>query len=105
MTESERISFLIKHLTGGNASNFAKKIGVEKGNLSKVVCGRQSARLVIPKILDAFPQVNRLWLEEGEGYPGDISVEMVKAHYEAKLRRCDIIIDHLTRRIDDLENK
>jgi len=105
MTESDRIKFLIKHLAGGNASNFAKRVGIEKGNLSKITTGKNSARLVNIKILDAYPQVNREWLETGEGYPGDITVELVKAHFQEKIDKADKVIDHLMRRIDDLEKR
>lgn len=95
MTESERINFLITHLAHGNANRFADRTGISKSNVSKLRNGEIKIRNSIFKILDTYPQVNRIWLETGEGYPGDISIELVKAHYEEKIKRLENIIDKL----------
>ena len=107
MTEAERIDFLIKVLEGNNASEFAKKIGTNKSIVSRIRNPKYPNRLkpYISRILESYPSVNREWLETGEGYPGDLTIALVREHYEAKLRRSDIIIDHLTRRIDELEKR
>lgn len=105
MTEAERIDFIIRHLENGNAAAFGDKIGVSKGNVSKMKRGAIGIRLNINGILEAYPQVRREWLETGEGYPGDISVELVRSHYEAKIKRNEAIIDHLIQRINELEEK
>jgi transcriptional regulator with XRE-family HTH domain len=95
MTESERINFLITHLAHGNANRFADRTGISKSNVSKLRNGEIKIRNSIFKILDAYPQVNRMWLETGEGYPGDISIALVKHHYEEKIKRLENIIDKL----------
>jgi transcriptional regulator with XRE-family HTH domain len=95
MTESERIEYLITHLAHGNANRFADRTGMSKANVSKLKSGEIKIKRSIPKILEAYPQVNRLWLETGEGYPGDISISLVKAHYEEKIKRLENIIDKL----------
>lgn len=95
MTESERIEYLITHLAHGNANRFADRTGMSKANVSKLKSGEIKIKRSIPKILEAYPQVNRLWLETGEGYPGDISISLVKAHYEEKIKRLESIIDKL----------
>lgn len=107
MTEAERVNFLIKVLEGNNASEFAKKIGSDKSVVSRLRNPKYPNRLklYISRILESYPSVNREWLESGEGYPGDLTVALVREHYEAKLRRSDTIIDHLTRRIDELEKR
>lgn len=105
MTEAERIDFLISVLENGNATEFGRKIGVSKANAAKMRKGTIGYRLHINSIMTAYPAVNRAWLESGEGHPGDLSVDLVKAHYESRLRRADTIIDHLTRRIDELEKR
>ena len=105
MTEAERIDFLIAILEGGKAIAFANKIGVSKAQVSKMRRGICTMKHQINSIIAAYPAVNRAWLEKGEGYPGDLTVDLVKAHYESKLHRADNIIDHLTRRIDELEKR
>ena len=105
MTEAERIEFIIKVLESGNAAEFAKRIGVSKATAVRMRTGTVGIRLRINDILSAYPAINRTWLETGEGYPGDLTVDLVKAHYEQKLKRNEVIIDHLTRRIDELERR
>lgn len=95
MTETERIEFLITHLAHGNANRFADRTGMSKANVSKLKNGEIKIKRSIAKILEAYPQVNRQWLETGEGYPGDISIELVKSHYEEKIKRLENIIDKL----------
>ena len=105
MTEAERITLLVNLLEGGNASEFARKIGISKASASKLKSGVVSIRLHINSILAVYPDVDRTWLETGEGHPGDLTPDLVKARYEERLRRADRIIDNLTKRIDELEQK
>lgn len=107
MTESDRINYLIDVLAAGSAVRFGEKIGVTKSTITKL---RQESypnglKGYVDRIIEAFPCVNRVWLQTGEGYPGDLTTDLVKAHYEDKLRRADRIIDHLSRRIDELEKQ
>ena len=105
MTEAERIEFIIKVLESGNAKAFGEKIGVGAATASKMRLGKVGFRLRVDEILKAYPQIRREWLETGEGYPGDLTVDLVRSHYEAKINRCENIIDHLTRRINELEKR
>lgn len=105
MSESERIEYLIAALEGGSAKKFAEKIGVSATAIHRVRKGDFGIRLKIDAIIQAYPSVNRRWLETGEGYPGDLTIDLVKAHYEEKIARADKVIDHLTRRIEELENQ
>lgn len=105
MTEAERIEFIIQVLESGNASAFGKKIGISPANAGKMRKGQIGFRLNKEAILTAYPQIRREWLETGEGYPGDLTVDLVRSHYEAKINRCENIIDHLTRRINELEKR
>lgn len=105
MTEAERIEFIIRVLESGNASAFGNKIGVGAATASKMRLGTVGFRLRVDEILKAYPQIRREWLETGEGYPGDLTVDLVRSHYEAKIARQERTIDHLMRRIEDLEKR
>ena len=105
MTEAERIDFLIRHLEGGNGAAFGKKIGANIPTVSKMRKGVVGYSRRINDIIAAYPSVSRRWLETGEGYPGDLSVDLVKSVYEEKINRCDRIIDQLSRRINELEER
>ena len=106
MTESERIDYLIKVLAGGNAAEFAERIGTTRSIVSRIRSPKYPNRITryIDGIIRAYPAVNREWLETGEGYPGDLTIDLVKAHYESRIRRADMVIDYLTRRVNELEN-
>lgn len=101
MTETERIDFLIRHLEGGNAKAFSQRLGIDPSAVSRMRNKLMSlSEKYINIILDAYPQVSRGWLETGDGYPGDLSVELVKTRYEQKIERADRIIDSLTKEIE-----
>lgn len=106
MTECERIDYLIKVLAGGNAAEFAKRIGTTRSIVTRLRSPKYPNRITryVDAIINAYPAVNREWLLTGEGYPGDLTIDLVKAHYEAKLNRADMVIDYLTRRLNELEN-
>ena len=104
MTEVERIDYLVKVLAGGNSSQFARSINLRRDVLSRVRSGELSLKYKYDDILRVYPEVNRNWLETGEGYPGDLTVQLVREHYEAKMRRADMIIDRLLERIEVLED-
>lgn len=101
MTEKERLDFLIKHLGNGNAAEFARKVGIDPAAVSRI---RNGTINLSPKyledILSAFPQVERQWLETGYGYPGDLSVGLVRQRYAELLLKSDKIIDTLTKEIE-----
>ena len=101
MTEAERAQYLIDHCCGGSAVNFAKSINIDKTRLSKIVHGQLRFAGLYDAVLKAWPDVNPVWLRTGEGYPGDLSVELVKARYEKILAEKDALIRTLQRVIDE----
>ena len=105
MTEPERLNFLIKVLEGNNAAEFARRIGVTESAMSRMRSGQYGIKKKINSIILAYPAVNRDWLETGEGYPGDISIDIVKSYYEAKLARAEAIIDILIKRLEIEDNQ
>lgn len=70
-TIAERITLLVEKLEKGNKSEFARKVGVTPAYISKL--GKEPDRVpserVINDICDAYPGVNRLWLETGADDP------------------------------------
>jgi hypothetical protein len=105
MTEAERIEFIVQVLESGNGSAFGSKIGVSPATASKMRKGQVGFRLNKEAILSAYPQIRREWLETGEGYPGDLTVDLVRSYYEEKITKAERVIDHLMRRIDELEKR
>ena len=103
MTEAERIDFLIKELEGNNASSFARKIGSSRATVSKMRNGSVGIRLSIEAIISAYPQVRKEWLETGDGYPGDLSVYLVRSHYEAKIQKLESIVEYLITQLKKYE--
>ena len=69
MTESERVDYLIKVLSGNNARNFASKAGIRPDSLSRARNGRGNPSFYFERILRAFPDVSREWLYTGIGEP------------------------------------
>lgn len=104
MTEPERIDFIIKTVEKGKSADFAKKLGISEVTACRLRTGKIRIRNYITQILQVYPEVRREWLETGEGYPGDMTIDLVRQRYEDKISKADKIIDHLMRRIDELEN-
>ena len=105
MTEAERIDFLIRHLASGNPAEFARMTGISRANVWKMHNGKVGIRLSIETILTTFPAINREWLTTGEGYPGDLSINLVRESYEKKIKTNERIIDNLIKRIEQLEKQ
>lgn len=101
MTEAQRAQYLIDNCTGGSAVDFARSIGIDKTRLSKIVHGQLRLSGLFEAITNAYPAVNSQWLRTGEGYPGDLSAELVKAKYEKILAEKDALIRTLQRIIDE----
>ena len=103
MTEQERIELLIVNLEGGNGSRFAEKLGTTRATVSRLRNGERGIKFWVNKIVQAYPAVRREWLTTGEGYPGDLSIELVRAKYEEKIRLSERTISNLIKRIEQLE--
>lgn len=88
MTDSERIDYLIKVLSGDNARNFALKAGIRPDSLSRVRNGKGTPAFYFERILAAFPDVEREWLYTGAGEP--IKEQKVKNEIIARLDSLEI---------------
>ena len=84
-----RVQYLVWELERGNATEFSRRCGILPSSLSHFFHGETTGASYAHKIVTAYPQVNEQWLVDGIGYPGDISVSAVKAHYESLLRQRD----------------
>lgn len=71
MNDSDGILFRIKAIMeyySLNQSSFAKHIGIDNGNLSKILNGKRSCDSgVLNKIILSFDNISRAWLLTGEG--------------------------------------
>lgn len=100
MTEVEKLDLLVDTLEGGNQKRFADRIGVHPTVLSKARAGILTLRTRYNAITAAYPQVNRMWLETGEGYPGDLSIDLVRQNYLGIIKEKDAIIATLTKELE-----
>lgn len=51
------VEYLIEVYEDGNASEFARKIGVNRSRVSEIRGGRRSVEAYIPRLLDVYPDV------------------------------------------------
>lgn len=100
MEANERIDFLIRNLEGGIARRFVEKTGISEPTLCKMRKGTLNAGHHYEKILAAYPCINREWLYDGRGYPGDLNVQMVRDRLESVIATKDIIIERLSAEIE-----
>lgn len=96
MTEGERLDFLIKQLEGGNAAEFGRKTGIVKSTICRIRSGQLRLLSKVDTIIRTYPMVERHWLETGEGYCGDLSVEVVRNQMKRIVAEKDSIIKALT---------
>ena len=101
MTEAERIDYLVRTLEKGSSTDFGNKIGASKAVVSRMRKGTIGIRSKIDGIIAAYPSVSRDWLNTGEGYPGDLTTDLVKAHYEHELKRAHAVIDQLLKQLKE----
>lgn len=99
MTEGERLEFLIKQLEGGNMTEFSRKTGIIKSTLCRIKSGQLRLKSKVDAIIRAYPMVERKWLETGEGYCGDLSIEIVNEKLKQIVAEKDTIIKALTEQI------
>lgn len=100
MTDGERIDFLIKTLEKDNAVMFAKRTGLHPSVISRIRNGECLLNRRIEPILMSYPEVNRIWLETGEGYPGDLTIDITRKHYLEVIKAKDKIIESLGKELD-----
>lgn len=100
MTEGERVSFLVNTLEGGVAARFGEKAGISPSKMSRIKSGELRLTRLYDGILRAYPDVRREWLETGVGYPGDLSVDLVRGRLMKVVEDRDRVILSLTRELD-----
>lgn len=64
----DRIRYIIK-LSGRSQAQFARNLGIDPANLSKILTGRQQVSSGFINRLVADAGVSKRWLVSGEGYP------------------------------------
>ena len=99
MTDSEILDFLIKTLAGNNAKRFSEKTGITTTILSRIRSGELRLKKRYDQIMLAYPMINRDWLTTGEGYPGDLSVELVRDKMQRIIADKDETIKTLTKEL------
>lgn len=100
LTEEERIDLLIANLENGMAKKFAEKIGVAPSNITRLRSGEYRLDKFKDRIMAAYPQVSRTWLDTGLGYPGDLSASMIKDRLTDEIAEKDKLIGSLRRELD-----
>lgn len=105
LTEGERLLYIIDAL-GVSQAEFSRKCGITTNVISRLVNGTGGVlgvRLTptyINRICNAYPTINRQFLEDGESYPGDISLRQVKERYEKEIDELKKINESLRKSID-----
>lgn len=100
MTESERLDYLIKALSGNNARNFAIKAGIRPDSLSRARNGKGNPSFYFERILGAFPDVSREWLYEGTGEP--LASEKEKGEVIKRIESLEKEVRRLARLVEKL---
>lgn len=100
MTESERMDYLIKMLESGVAQRFSDKTGIALPKVSRIRSGELRLTRHFDSILKAYPEVNREWLETGIGYPGDLSIELVRDRLLKVIEDRDKVIRTLAKEVE-----
>lgn len=103
-TQEEIIETLIAKLTNHSQQEFAFRLGVTPSTISKIASGEKTlTTYYADKIVATFPTVNRDWLLTGRGYPGDLSIELVRQKYESLLTDKDRLIETMRKEIEILQ--
>ena len=100
MTEPERLDYLIKTLESGIAARFAERTGMTLPKVSRIRSGELRLNKQYDTIMKAYPMVNREWLETGVGYPGDLTVELVRDRLMKVVEDRDRVIKTLAKEIE-----
>ena len=70
-------------------ADFSKKINIPKGNISHILTGRNKPSLdFISKVLNAFPEIDLLWLLSGTGdFPRNTTPPLAKIKKSQELAK------------------
>lgn len=108
---NERVKDLILLKSRGNASNFARSIGVSSQRISNILHNKNSvSRDIIERILKSFPDISFTWLTMGEGEMHVTPVlndpENFYSRVENKeIERLNLLLEQKDKEIMDLKEK
>lgn len=92
----ERLQFVMDNCARGNQVEFCQKTGLLASTVSRVRSGQlKLSEDRIQSICKAYPDINPQFLRDGISYPGDISIEVVKARLQDEIKKRDNLIDLL----------
>jgi len=97
MTDADKITILVGILEGGNAASFARRCGIRQEVLSRARNRETKSRTIFPRILAAYPSVNKEWLITGEGEP-----VLTATINPSELKELSEKVDRLTRAVEAL---
>lgn len=100
LSEPERLEYLIRTLEGGVAARFSERTGIAAPKLSRVKSGELHLYRLAGDILRTYPSVSREWLDTGVGYPGDLSIDLVRDRLMRVVEDRDRVIAALTAELD-----
>ena len=96
----ERLQFVMDNCARGNQVEFCQKTGLLASTVSRVRSGQlKLSEDRIQSICSAYPAVNPQFLRDGISYPGDISIEIVKARLEEEIKKRDNLIESLQKQL------
>jgi len=100
MTEAERINYIIEHFEGGNAADFARKIGKSAPAVSKLRKGQYRFLSYVDVIAKAYPTINCRWLLTGYGEPE--APETSRSSMKTRLDRLTDAVDAVIERLESM---
>ena len=96
----ERLQFVMDNCARGNQVEFCQKTGLLASTVSRVRSGQlKLSEDRIQIICSAYPAINPQFMRDGISYPGDISVEVVKANMVREIKKRDNLIELLQNQI------
>lgn len=101
MEAKERIRYVIDAFEGGNATRFARKVGISKYAVCRMCAGTASVAPHAAAITAAYPLASMAWLVSGEGEPPLSLSELERVEKMAERLHEDL--KKLNERLDEVE--
>lgn len=102
-TPSERLELVIKSLARSQ-KEFCEATGLQPSIVSRICKGQfPLSEIRVQAIIKAYPEVNPQFLRDGTSYPGDISLEVVRANLTKVIKERDNTIAVLTKELELLQ--
>lgn len=97
----ERMKMVARHCAGGNQAELARKLGISHPTVNRLCTGEiELTPHYADLIVSAYPQVSWDFLLTGRGYPGDLSVDLVRERYIQIVDEKDRLIASLQKELD-----